>query len=76
MPITKTAPSLADDALDSADHDALLVSLEQGRADIAAGRFDVLTPGTLRREFEAILADDPTDDELDAMLGIAPRSSG
>jgi hypothetical protein len=51
----------------------LLASLEESRADIAAGRYDVLTPGMLRCEFEAILDNDPSDEALDALLGIASR---
>ena len=63
-------PPLSDEA-----RAELLASLEQGRADIAAGCFDALTPGKLRAELEAILADDLDDDALDALLGIAPTSS-
>ena len=59
--------------LTATDRDALLASLENSRAEIAAGAFDVLTPGFLRQEFEAILREDPGDDALDALLGIVPR---
>jgi hypothetical protein len=52
----------------------LLVILEQSRAEIAAGNFDVLKPGTPRKEFEAILDNDPSDQEPDELLGIPPRS--
>ncbi len=49
---------------------ALLASLETARRDIAAGEFEVLTPGTLRREFDAILDNDMDDAPLDALHGI------
>ena len=49
----------------------LLAGLEESRAEYAAGDFDVLTPGKLRKEFEAIFANpDISDEELDALLGI------
>ena len=51
----------------------LLASLEEGRADIAAGHYHALKPGMLRTEFEAILDDDLGDGELDALLGITPQ---
>jgi hypothetical protein len=66
-----------DDArpLTDTERAALRASLEASRAEYAAGRFHVLKPGMLRKEFEAILDADPSDDELDALLGIAPPAS-
>lgn len=46
----------------------LLASLGQGRADIAAGRYDVVSRESLRAEFDGVMRDDMSDDELDAML--------
>ena len=62
--------------LSEAERAALLVSLEAARADIEAGDHDVLGPDTLRREFEAILENDLSDEELDILLGITPRPPG
>ena len=81
MPRTAPGPTRADHTIDEARDltDAaradLLASLEAGRADYAAGRYHVLKPGMLRKEFEAILDGDPTDEELDALLGIVPPKS-
>ena len=70
VPAVEEVPRISD-----AERAELLASLEAARADIAAGNYDVLGPDTLRREFEAILEnEDIGDDELDALLGIAPRS--
>ena len=57
--------------LSAGEQAELIASLEAGRADIAAGDFDVITPERLRMEFEAIVRDDATDDTLDALLGSA-----
>lgn len=62
--------------LSGAERAALRISLEAARAAIKAGDHDVLGPDTLRREFEAILENDLGDEELDALLGIAPRPPG
>jgi hypothetical protein len=81
MSSTETAnsvlvPSVEDvPRISAAERKGLIASLKQGRADIAAGNFDVLTPGALRKEFETILADDMTDEALDALLGIASAPS-
>jgi len=47
----------------------LLASLAQGRADIAAGRYDVVTRESLRAEFEGVMPVDATDDDDGAQLG-------
>jgi hypothetical protein len=57
--------------ISDAERAELLASLKASRAEIAAGNFDVLKRGTLRKEFEAILRDDLSDAELNALLGIA-----
>lgn len=59
--------------LSESERAELLASLEQSRADYAAGRCHVLEPGMLRKEFEAILRHDLSDEELDSLLGIAPQ---
>jgi hypothetical protein len=47
----------------------LLASLEQGRADIAAGRYDVVTRESLQAEFDSVMRGDTTDDDDGAPLG-------
>ena len=66
-----------DDArrLTDAERADLLASLEASRAEYASGRYHVLKPGMLREEFEAILEGDPSDAELDALLGIVRPES-
>lgn len=70
VPSVEEVPRISD-----AEREDLIASLNQSRADIAAGNFDVLTPGTLREEFDAILEDDMSDEALDALLGISSRPS-
>jgi hypothetical protein len=65
VPSVEEVPRISD-----AEREDLIASLKRSRADIAAGNFDVLTPGTLRKEFDAILEDDMSDEALDALLGI------
>ena len=65
IPTMVSVPRISD-----AERTELLASLEQSRADIAAGNFDVLKPGDLRAEFEAIVQHDASDEELDTMLGV------
>ena len=48
----------------------LLASLEASRAEYAAGCYHVVNPGMLGEEFEAILEGEPSDEELDALLGL------
>jgi hypothetical protein len=40
--------------ISDAEREALRESLERGRIEIAAGNYDLVTPATLRREFEDI----------------------
>jgi hypothetical protein len=54
-----------------AERGFLIANLDAGRADIAAGNYDVLTPGMSEREFDAILAG-ATDAEIDAQLSLTP----
>jgi hypothetical protein len=54
-----------------AERGCLIANLDAGRADIAAGNYDVLTPGMSEREFDAILAG-ATDAEIDAQLSLTP----
>jgi hypothetical protein len=70
VPSVEEVPRISD-----AERAELLASLDESRAAIAAGDFDVLTPGKLRMEFEASLEGDPSDEELDALLGISPSPS-
>jgi hypothetical protein len=70
VPSVEEVPRISD-----AEREDLIASLNQSRADIAAGNFDVLTPGTLREEFDAILEDDMSDEALDALLGISSPPS-
>jgi hypothetical protein len=67
VPCMGDVPRISD-----ADRQDLIATLMQGRAGIAAGYFDVLTPEFLRKEFDAILGDDLSDEALDALLGIEP----
>ena len=53
----------------------LLASLEASRAEYTAGRYHVLKPGKLHKEFDAILEGDPRDEELDALLGVVRPES-
>ena len=70
VPTVEEVPRISD-----AERAELLASLEASRAEYAAGNYHVLKPGMLRREFEAILDnEDISDEELDALLGIAPQS--
>ena len=59
--------------ISEAERAELMASLEQARADSAAGRSHVLKPGMLRTEFEAIMQHDMNDEELDALLGITDK---
>ena len=68
VPTVEEEPRLSDP-----ERAKLLASLDAARIDIPAGQYDVLGPDTLRREFAAILdRDDIGDEELDALLGMAP----
>lgn len=58
--------------ISNAERDTLRASLERARADIAVGNYDVVTPATLRREFDDIFRGGKTDKEPDAA---APRHS-
>jgi len=53
VPTIEEVPRISD-----AERDALRTSLEKARADIAAGRYDVLTADSMRREFAEIFADE------------------
>ncbi len=52
--------------ISDAERDALRASLDKARADIAGGNYDVVTPASLRREFDGIFGGGKTDKELDA----------
>lgn len=77
MPTTKTAdtvlvPVVQDvPRISDAERAELLASLDQAAAQIEAGDFDEIGPDTLRREFQAILEENLSDAELDALLGIS-----
>ncbi len=49
VPTVEEVPRISD-----AERRTLRASLEQARADIAAGNYDVVTPASLRREFDRI----------------------
>jgi hypothetical protein len=50
--------------ISDAERERLRKSLEKARADIAAGDYDVVTPTTLRREFDDIFHGGKTDEKL------------
>jgi hypothetical protein len=70
MPKTSPSPDKASSYLTDAERTDLLATLEASRAEYTASRYHVLKPGMLRKEFEAILEGDPSDEELDELLGI------
>jgi hypothetical protein len=49
VPTIEEVPRISD-----AERRVLQASLEQARADIATGNYDVVTPASLRREFDRI----------------------
>ena len=53
--------------ISDAERAELLASLEESTAQIAAGNYDVIGPDTLRTEFDAIMQNDLSDEELDAL---------
>lgn len=57
----------------AAERARLRVSLERASADIAAGRFDVVTSEALRAEFDGVFRDGKSDAEID---GARPPSCG
>jgi hypothetical protein len=57
--------------ISDAERERLRKSLEKGRADIAAGDYDVVTPATLRREFDDIFHGRKTE-KLDAAVPRKP----
>src|SRR6202051_5244927 len=56
VPVVEEGPRIS-----SAERQALRTSLEKARADIAAGDYDVLTPGVLQKEFEAVFGRGKSD---------------
>jgi hypothetical protein len=61
--------------ISEAEREALRESLERARTDIAAGNYDVVTPATLRREFEDIFrSSSNTGVKFDAALSRRPAS--
>ena len=81
MPRTAPGPANRDHTTGDASHlsDAeradLLASLAASRAEYAAGRYHVLKSGMLRKEFEAILEGNPSDEELNVLLGVVRPES-
>jgi len=49
VPVVEEVPRISD-----SERDALRKTLNKARADIAAGNYDVVTPATLREEFETV----------------------
>ncbi len=58
VPTVEEVPHISD-----TERGLLRASLERGRADIAAGNYDVVTPASLRREFDDICRDGKTDEK-------------
>jgi hypothetical protein len=56
VPVVEEVPRISD-----AERQALRSSLDKGRADIAAGDYDVLTPSLLREEFDAVFGHSKPD---------------
>jgi hypothetical protein len=63
IPAVDEVPVISD-----AERATLRDSLEKAGAEIASGDFDVVTPQSLRSEFDAIYCDGKSDAELDAAL--------
>ena len=63
IPVVDEVPLIPD-----AERAALRVSLEKAAADIASGDFDVVTPQSLRSEFNAIYFDGEGDAETGTAL--------
>jgi hypothetical protein len=68
IPAVDEVPRISD-----AERDALRASLEKASADIASGDLDVVTPRSLRSEFDAIYFDGTSDADIDA--GLAKRGA-
>jgi len=49
VPVVEEVPRISD-----SERDALRKTLDKARADIAASNYDVVTPATLREEFETV----------------------
>ena len=81
MPRTAPGPANRDHTtgdvphLSDAERADLLASLAASRAEYAAGRYHVLKSGMLRKEFEAILEGNPSDEELNVLLGVVRPES-
>ncbi len=65
VPTVEEVPRISD-----AERRALQESLEKARADIAAGNYDVVTPASLRHEFNRIFGGSKNAKALQA---VAPR---
>ena len=68
VPTVEEIPRICD-----AERHALRASLERARGDIAAGNYDVVTPATLRREFDGVFRGDKSGGGFDAA---GPRRQG
>ncbi len=55
VPVVEEVPRIS-----GSEREALRKSLDKARANIVAGRYDVLTPTTLRGEFEGIYGEGRT----------------
>jgi hypothetical protein len=58
IPLVEEVPQISD-----AEREQLIDSLEQARAEIAAGNYDVVTSSTLRAEFENVFKHDKAGNE-------------
>ncbi len=61
VPVVEEVPRISE-----AEREELRASLKKARAEIAAGNYDVLTPATLRQEFDVIFREDRTGRVRDA----------
>lgn len=53
VPVVEEVPRISD-----TEREALRKSLDKARLDVAAGNYDVVTPATLRQEFERVFGRD------------------
>jgi hypothetical protein len=70
VPVVEEVPRISD-----ADREALRSSLEKARADIAAGDYDVLTPASLRAEFESVFGSKTKKAEATPLRRTTPKRS-
>lgn len=67
VPAIEEVPGISD-----AERAKLRASLDKARAEIANGDYDILTPESLRAEFDAIYRKGKSDDEVDTAIAKRP----